>query len=169
VVQGQFTIAATPSSATVMAGGSAQFQLTVGTSGGPYNQAVTLSASGLPSGATATFSPASVTPGSGTAASVLTIQTATSTAANRHPAPLLPRGSPVLALLFFALPKRLRRQWSRRVQLALLALTSLGAAAVVTGCGGGFALPRTSVTSSISITATSGSDVHTTTVQLTVN
>ena len=78
-------------------------------------------------------------------------------------------GSPALALLFFAIPKRLRRQWSRRVQLALLLLTSLVSAAVVTGCGGGFAVPYASVTSSISITATSGSNVQTTTVNLTVN
>jgi hypothetical protein len=39
----------------------------------------------------------------------------------------------------------------------------------VTGCGGGFALPITSVTSTVTITATSGADVHTTTIQLTVN
>jgi len=169
VAQGQFTIAATPSSATVARGGSAQFQLTLGTSGGPYNQAVTLSASGLPGGATATFSPDSVTPGNSAATSVLTIQTAASSAANRGPKPLWPMGSPALALLFFAIPKRLRRQWSRRVQLALLLLTSLVSAAVVTGCGGGFAVPYASVTSSISITATSGSNVQTTTVNLTVN
>jgi hypothetical protein len=169
VVQGEFTIAATPSSASVTGGGSAQFQLTVGTSGGPYNKAITLSAAGLPGGATATFSPASLTPGSGTAASVLTIQTAATTSANRNSKPLWPMGSPALALLFFAIPRRLRRQWSRRAQLALLALASLGAAAAVTGCAGGFALPHTSVTSSITITATSGTDVHSTTVQLTVN
>ena len=169
VVQGQFTIAATPSSAAVTSGGSAQFQLTVATSGGPYNHAVTLSASGLPSGATATFAPASVNPGNGSATSVLTVQTAVSTAANRNPRPLWPLGSPALALLFFAIPKRLRTQWSRRAQIVLLALSSLGAAAVVTGCGGGFALPRTTVTSTITITATSGSDVQTTTVHLTVN
>jgi trimeric autotransporter adhesin len=168
-VQGELTIAATPSSATVTSGGSAQFNLTVGTSGGPYNKAITLSASGLPSGATASFSPASVTPGSGTATSVLTIQTTGSNAANRSPKPLWPMGSPALALLLFAIPKRLRRQWSRRAQIAFLVLTSLAAAAAVTGCGGGFALPHTSVTSTITITATSGSDVHTTTVQLTVN
>lgn len=169
MVQGEFTIAATPSSATVTGGGSAQFHMTLGTSGGPYNKAVTLSASGLPSGATASFSPTSVTPGNGAASSVLTIQTAVSTAANRSPKPLWPMGSPALALLFFAIPRRLRKQWSRRVQVALLALASLGAAAVATGCGGGFAVPHISITSNIAITATSGSDVHTTTVQLTVN
>jgi hypothetical protein len=169
VPQGDFTVAATPPSNAVTAGGSVQFHLTVGTTGGPYDKAVTLSASGLPSGATASFSPASVTPGSSTRDSVLTIQTAATTAAYRGLKPLWPMGSPALALLFFAIPRRLRRQWSRRVQIVLLALATLSAAAAVTGCGGGLALPRTSVTSNITITATSGSDVHTTTVQLTVN
>ncbi len=168
VVQGEFTVAATTPSATITAGGSAQFHLVVGTSGGPYSKAITLSASGLPDGATASFSPATVTPGSGTAPSVLTIQTS-STAAASHAKPLWPMGSPALALLVFAIPRRLRRQWSRRTQLILLVLASLAAAAAVTGCGGGFALPHTSVTSSITITGTSGADVHTTTVQLTVN
>jgi hypothetical protein len=169
VVQGEFTIAAAPSSATVTGGGSAQFHLTLGTSGGPYNNAITLAASGLPSGATASFSPATVTPGSGSAGSDLTIQTTGANAANRSPKLLWPMGSPVLALFLFAIPRRLRKQWSRRASLALLALASLGAAAVVTGCGGGFALPHTSVTSSVTVTATSGTDVHTTTVLLTVN
>ncbi|UWZ81937.1 DUF7948 domain-containing protein [Occallatibacter riparius] len=169
VQQGDFTVAATTSTATIAAGGSAQFHLTVGTTGGPYNKAVTLSASGLPSGATAGFSPASVTPGSGTADSVMTIQTAATMAAYRGLEPLWPIGSPALALLFFAIPKRLRGKWSRRMQVGLIVLASLAAAAAVTGCGGGFALPRTSVTSIITVTASSGSDVHTTTVQLTVN
>lgn len=82
---------------------------------------------------------------------------------------LWPTGSLALALPFFAIPKRLRRQWSRREQIGLLVLTSLAAAAAATGCGGGFALPRISVTSTITVAATSGSDVRTTTVQLTVN
>jgi hypothetical protein len=167
--QGDFTVAATPSSATVAAGESTQFHVTVGTSGGPYNKAVTLSVSGLPGGATASFSPASVTPGSGTADSVLTIQTGATTAAQHGLKSLWPLGPPALALLFFAAPRRLRRQWSRRTQIVLVALAAVGAAAAVTGCGGGFALPRISVTSTITITATNGSDVHTTTVQLTVN
>jgi hypothetical protein len=169
VAQGEFTVIADPSSATAMPGAAAQFHITVGTTGGPFDNAVRLTATGLPEGASATFAPASLTPGSATATSVLTIQTAASAAANRNPKPLWPMASPVLALFLFAIPGRLRRQWSRRMRLALLALASLGAATAVTACGGGFALPRTSVTSTITITATSGSDVHTTTVQLTVN
>jgi len=65
--------------------------------------------------------------------------------------------------LFFTIPRRIRKQWSRRVQLTLLMLISLGAVTATIGCGG-----RAHTTSTIVITATSGSDAHTTTVQLTV-
>jgi hypothetical protein len=168
-VQGDFTVTASPSSAMTTYGGSAQFTISVMATGGTYDSSVSLSASGLPAGATASYSPASVIPGSGAANSVLTIQTATLNAANSRTVPLWPVSSPALALLFFAIPRRMREQWSRRVILALLMLASFSAAAVLIGCGGGFALPRQTTTSTITITAASGSDVHTTTVQLTVN
>jgi hypothetical protein len=167
-VQGDFAVTTSPSSATTTYGGSAQFQISVTASGGPYESPVSLSASGLPAGATASFSPSSVTPGSGTANSVLTIEAPTLNAANSHPTPLWPFGSSALALLIFAIPRRLREQWSRRVILVVLMLASISAAAVLIGCGGGFALPQPTTNSTITITAASGADVHTTTVQLTV-
>ena len=167
-VQGNFAVTTSPSSATTTYGSSAQFQISVTASGGPYESSVSLSASGLPAGATASFSPSSVTPGSGTADSVLTIETATLNAANSRTTPLWPFCSSALALLFFAVPRRLREQWSRRVILVVLMLASISAAAVLIGCGGGFAVPHPTTTSTITITAASGADVHTTTVQLTV-
>src|ERR671932_1919399 len=51
-----FSIAASPSSATVAPGGSADYTVTVSRTGG-FSDPVTLSASGLPAGATATFTP----------------------------------------------------------------------------------------------------------------
>jgi trimeric autotransporter adhesin len=167
-VQGDFTVIASTSSATTTYGGSTQFQISVSALGGPYESLVSLSASGLPAGATASFSPSSVTPGSGTANSVLTIETASLNAANSRTAPLWPVSSPVLALLFFAIPRKLREQWSRRVILVVLMLVSISAAVVLIGCGGGFAVPQPTTTSTITIIAASGADVHTTTVQLTV-
>ena len=167
-VQGDFTVTASPSSAMTTYGGSAQFNISVTATGGPYSNSVSLSASGLPAGATASYSPASVVPGSGTANSVLTIQTVTLNAANSRTSPLWPVSSSALALLLFAIPRRLREQWSRRVILGLLMLASISAAAVLIGCGGGFALPQPTTTSAITITAASGADIHTTTVQLTV-
>jgi hypothetical protein len=167
-VQGDFTVTANPSTAMTTYGGSAQFKISVTATGGPYSSSVGLSASGLPAGATTSYSPPSITPGSGTASSVLTIQTANLNASNSRTAPLWPVGSSALALLFFAVPRRLRKQWSRRVISALLILASISVAAVLIGCGGGFALPQPATTSTITITAAGGSDVHTTTVQLTV-
>lgn len=76
-----YALSATPSSATVLAGGSASYSATVTASGG-FNGAVALSASGLPSGATASFSPTSVT-GSGT--SSLTVATTSATPAGTFP------------------------------------------------------------------------------------
>jgi ABC-type glycerol-3-phosphate transport system substrate-binding protein len=52
--------------------------------------------------------------------------------------------------------------------LLLVGIASLATAAALTGCGGGFALPQTSQSYTLTITGTSGSDTHSTTVQLTV-
>lgn len=166
-----FTFSTSTPVRTVPPGGWAQFDFTVSAQNGAYAAPITFSASGLPAGATATFQPPSVTPGSSPATTTLTIHVSSASASSgaNHGSPW-PMGSPALALLFFAIPRRLRSRWSRRVQLTLLVLASLGAAAVVTGCGGSSAVPpHSSVTSTITVTATSGSDVHTTTVLLTVD
>jgi hypothetical protein len=70
-----FTIAPTPSSATVTAGQSAHYQLNVTPQSGPFAGTVNLSCSGLPQGAACTFSPSSVTPGAATVQAALTITT----------------------------------------------------------------------------------------------
>jgi hypothetical protein len=70
-----FSISATPSSATVNAGSSTTFTVATAVTSGSA-QSVTLSASGLPAGATASFSPASVSAGS---SSTLTVSTTSST------------------------------------------------------------------------------------------
>jgi hypothetical protein len=66
-----YSLSATPSSHTVLPGGSASYTVTV--AGGPgFTGVVALSVSGLPSGATASFSPGSVT-GSGTSTMNVTV------------------------------------------------------------------------------------------------
>jgi hypothetical protein len=52
--------------------------------------------------------------------------------------------------------------------LCLLMVSSLASLAALSGCGGGLVLPPLSTTATVTVTATSGSDVHTTTIQLTV-
>jgi hypothetical protein len=68
-----FSIAASPTSASVKHGQSVKFTVTVNSVGGSFTSAVGLSCSGLPSGASCSFSPSGVTPGERGATSVMTI------------------------------------------------------------------------------------------------
>ncbi|MFI5100987.1 MAG: fibronectin type III domain-containing protein, partial [Actinomycetes bacterium] len=74
-VTNDFSIAASPASASAVQGSSATFSVTTAVTSG-IGQAVSLAASGLPAGASATFNPASVTAGGG---STLTIATSGTT------------------------------------------------------------------------------------------
>jgi hypothetical protein len=75
----------------------------------------------------------------------------------------------VAALPLFGLLFPLWRRKRRLFTVCLLMLASIGAAAALTGCGGGFALPYPpSSNYSITITGTSGEVQQSTTVQLTV-
>ncbi len=80
---GDFSISASPSSATVTAGSSVNYTVTVSPLNG-FSSAVTLACSGLPSGASCTFNPASVTPHSNPATSTLTISAAAGTVVNTY-------------------------------------------------------------------------------------
>jgi hypothetical protein len=75
-----FTIAATPGSQTVAAGGITTYTVTVAPQNG-FIGTVALSANGLPSGASATFNPTSI---SGSGSSTLTVTTASSTPAGSY-------------------------------------------------------------------------------------
>ncbi len=77
-----FGLAAAPSSATVTAGGSAGYAVTVSALNG-FTGDVSLSVSGLPAGASASFSPATVSGGAG--ASQLTVTTSAAIAAGTYP------------------------------------------------------------------------------------
>jgi Galactose oxidase-like, Early set domain/PKD domain len=69
-----FALSATPSSQTVLPGGSTSYTATVAAGAG-FSGIVSFSASGLPSGATASFNPASVTASGSTTMSVSTSTT----------------------------------------------------------------------------------------------
>ena len=73
-----FSVAAVPSSQTVVQGGSADFSATVSRTGG-FSDPVTLSVTGVPAGATATFSP------NPSDSSTLTIATSSTTPAGTYP------------------------------------------------------------------------------------
>jgi Malectin domain len=75
-----FTIAATPSSQSVVAGNSTTYTVSVSPQNG-FTGSVSLGASGLPSGASASFNPAAIS-GSGT--SIATITTSSTTPAGNY-------------------------------------------------------------------------------------
>jgi hypothetical protein len=159
-----FTVASSTGTQTVQPGGAATYTINVNPVNGAYSSVVTLTASGLPTGATASFVPATVTPGSAAATSTLTVQTAApiTTAANSR----WPLATPLLALIgLFFVPGKRRRRW---ITLGVLLIASLSALTALSGCGGGFAITKSSQTYTITVTGTSGADVQTTTVQLTV-
>jgi len=162
-----FTVSVTPATETVSYGGVATYQVTVGEINGDFSGAVALSAAGLPTGATATFAPASVTPGGESSGSVLTIQTASLTAqAHAHSGW---RWMPGVTLAF-CIPllwwRRRDRVW--RLGSGLLCLLLSVGAAMLTGCGGGYYAEPPAQTYTITVTGTSGSTQHSTTVTLTV-
>jgi uncharacterized membrane protein len=76
-----FSVAASPSSASTSPGGTVSYSVSVGSSGG-FSGSVSLSVSALPAGATATFTPASVVaPGSAT----FSVATSTSASPGSYP------------------------------------------------------------------------------------
>jgi hypothetical protein len=160
-----FTISSSGGAQTVQPGGTATYTITVTPQNGAFTNAVALSATGLPPGATPAFTPPSITPGSASATSTLSIQTAATTASAR-PSSAWPLAAPALAIIgLLFLPGKRRRRW---ITLGVLLSASLCAFTALTACGGGFALTQQSQTYTVTVTGTSGSDVQSTTVQLTV-
>ena len=192
-----FTLVANPpTTGTIVPGASAAFNFTV-TPVAPATTlpaTVTLIATGLPSGATYTLTPATISAGQGSTNLVLNIVTPITTLAGLNRPGVHNRGNPktdlaqavkskrgsypylpyaAFALLLLPMAGRLRRagERMRRTFLVLLVLIAgLGAAATISGCGSlasGY-FGQLPVTSTITVTATSGSLNHSTTVTLTV-
>jgi hypothetical protein len=70
-----YSVSANPSSASVNAGSSASYTITVQALGGTYGSSVSLSCAGLPASSSCSFSPSSVTPGSGQVTSTMKVAT----------------------------------------------------------------------------------------------
>jgi hypothetical protein len=166
-----FAVSATPAIQSSYYGTTVNYAVSIAPLSGsnPFNGAVTLTATGLPIGATASFAPATVTPGSGGASSTLSVKIQPLTGALSRPSrpkSFQAGGSIALATLVFWFSSKRRRALRGRL-LALLLVFCLGSAlAGLTGCGSGngFAIPTAS--STITITATSGTTIHATTVTL---
>ncbi len=80
-----FVSVPTNTRATVKAGGSATFQLNVGSVGGSFSNLVSFSCKGAPALSTCTVSPSSITPGSNTSTVAVTVKTTGAVAQNRTP------------------------------------------------------------------------------------
>jgi N-acetylneuraminic acid mutarotase len=161
-----FSIAASQTSLTVAAGQSGKINISVTPLNG-FNSAVTLSCSGLPSGASCSFSPTTVTPSGGTASPTLTITVPSATIA-LHRQPLFPVAVLIASLCCFGLRR------SRYLQRLLLLTVSVIGLSQLTGCSGAASSSSMEtaphgVTSTITVTATTGSLQHSTTFLLTVN
>ena len=168
LVAADFTIAAAPATQATTAGSTVTYAIQLGSvsSQNPFTSPVSLSATGLPGG-TITFSPAAVTPGASGAPSTMTVQTTTQLLAQTHRHSPWPFTAPVLVALLLFLPNKKLRSRKLFTHLACL-VAFIGIAVSTTGCGGGFALPSTARTYIITVTGTSGSLSHSTTVTLTV-
>jgi uncharacterized protein (TIGR03118 family) len=182
-----FSIAAASSTLTVMKGQSTSTTLTVTPTNG-FNSAVSFSCSGLPGGATCSFSPATVTPTSGPVTTQLTISTVTTGTFGSAFKPVAsipgsrrgPFGLELVALLLL-LPYFLKRAAERREGITrapkwvgIAVATGLLVAAV--GCGGSKSTTTTGTgmgtpmgTTTVMVTATSGTVMQSTSIALTVN
>jgi hypothetical protein len=177
-----FSVSATTTTQTVTAGSSANFTIATATVGGAFPGTVTFSASGLPTGASASFSPVSVAAGSPTTMTVTTTARGLAQITMRPSAP----NNPARPLWLFTLALLLtlitavasaakfgRRTKRRLVPVGVFALLLISVG-YVSGCsGGGF--PKVGSnngtpagTFTVIVTGTSGADVHSTTVTLTV-
>jgi len=133
---------------------------------------ITFSISGLPTGATYTFTPSTLPAGSGTSVITLTIPLPKAQAL-LHQERNLGKLAPIaLALLLLPFGVRLRKSAKRLRRLTALLIwiaAGITATATLTGCGapfGYFGQPQQ--TYNVTVTATSGTLSHNSTVQLTV-
>jgi hypothetical protein len=164
-----FHLTISPPSLVLLPSGKGTLTLTATPEGGAFSLPIDFTVSGLPAGATDTFSPPSITPGTAPASSTLTIQAPAQAARNDRSWPLGARTSLALgALLPFLGLLRIRRARMRGFGLTLLALVSLCAAAALSGCTGGGFFTQPPQNYTVTITAASGSAVHSTSFELTV-
>ena len=165
-----FSLSASPASATVQSGQAASYTVTVTPQGGSFDNDVSLSCSDLPTLTSCSFSPASFIPGATDATSTLTVSTTAPSAylvppfGLRDDAPLyaLWLGLPGLSLFAVCLAGQESKKRKLAVSFSLVLLLAL--LTLLAACGDGMqappAQPRPGTptgTHSFKITGTSGS------------
>jgi hypothetical protein len=157
-----YSIAVTPQALTVLPGQSVAATVSINPQNG-FDSAVQLTCSGLPVGTSCKFSPSGFTPsGSTTMSTTLTVvSSGQSEAHQRDTQPTIPAAT--LALVLCCLG------WRKRKTLQLLCLLMLGVIGltVLAGCASFTVRPQSLVTSTVTVTATSGSLQHAATFSLT--
>ncbi|HLW98829.1 MAG TPA: S8 family serine peptidase [Candidatus Acidoferrales bacterium] len=165
---------------TVPAGTPANFTIGVTPATGGFASLVTFSVSGLPADASASFNPPTLTPGGAATSTMLAVST-TARSAIMPPSQKVPRIPLPVVLLCFAVSVILlalllldhssgrRRRLAPLMFGAIVLLTGIG----LTGCAKSSVSPplpsgTPAGTYPLTVTATSGSDVHTATVTLIV-
>jgi uncharacterized protein (TIGR03118 family) len=160
-----YSITPNPPSATVTAGSSTTFMLTVAPANG-FNSLVTLTCT-APTGINCTLNPTTVTPGANPVTSQLNVTTSTSVQHYGRLMGLFFAGAGLFGCFLVGAGKPGRGLYS--LLLAGVASTLIaGSLLATTGCGGGSSSAVNRGTASIVVTATSGAISHTTTVNLTV-
>jgi 6-phosphogluconolactonase (cycloisomerase 2 family) len=177
-----YAVSAAKSAASIAAGQPANYTLTIAPANGAYTNPVTFTVSGLPAGASASFSPsATVTPGNASTTVTLSIATTAHSLAPAGKSPQWPvQGAQLLVLVGLGLVifgtslcswRTRPRRFAPQFMLAILLVIVAGLAACSAGNSSSQINTGTGTpagTYSVIVTATSGGDVHITTITLTV-
>lgn len=170
IANADFSLGATPSTASVIAGRSTQFTLNVVPSGG-FANSVSFSCTPV-TGVTCSFNPAAVTPANGPASTVLTVTTSANVSHFGFLIPELIGPLTVLAAMaLLSLAKWRGRSLPcvRRPQFAVVVAATVILGLAVGGCGGSASSSQANRgTATINVVAQSGAISHTTTVSVTV-
>lgn len=167
-----FTFSGSNTSATVAAGQTATYNLSVTTGNSGFVGTVSVACAGAPAGATCSVSPGTVSFTTTTISTPVTITVTTTQQARLMPAPVLLKGLPFAFAAVFA---GLLGGVKKRVRQAVLTTLALFLICVVIGCGGGASSTTSPPPSSpaptkatLTVSGTSGVQSVTTTLSLTI-
>src|SRR5262249_36921400 len=160
-------------SATIAAGQSAQFNITVSPQGG-FTGTVSFNCSGLPAASNCSFNPATLTPNGNPATTTLMIATTARSVATARSLSVRTLAAFVgvgfLGIVFLGVPSRRRRNLRRAGMLFLV----VGMVLTLVSCGGGGGSKPPVVTGtpagtfSVTVSATSGTTTHSSVITLIV-
>ena len=164
------SVAGGTSTATVSAGGTATYHLTIAPSAGStFPAAVTLSASGGPAGSTIAVTPQTIAAGDGATNVTVTVQVPSAIAAvRRSNAWAIGLWLPLVGMLVLPFGIECRKLLLKRVLLPALLLVGIVSTGAIIGCGGGSHTAKQPANYTITVTAASGTVTASTTLTVTV-